>query len=78
MKRCTVATIEIPGAFLQADMDKLVYVKFEGLMLELLYKIDPNIYENYMVIEQGQHFCMQPSFTRCMGTCEIPHYYGVN
>ena len=54
MELHAVATVDIPGAFLQADMDELVYVKFEGLIVELLSKIDPNIYEKYMVIERGK------------------------
>ena len=33
MERREVATVEIPGAFLQADMDGLAYVKFEGLLV---------------------------------------------
>ena len=48
-----VSNVDIPGAFLQADMDKLVCIKFEGLMAELLSKIDPKFYEKYMVIERG-------------------------
>ena len=44
MGRRTVATVDIPGAFLQADIDELVYVKFEILIAELLSKIDPKIY----------------------------------
>ena len=45
MRQHTSATVDIPGDFLQADMYKLVYFKFEGLMAELLSKIYPNIYE---------------------------------
>ena len=44
MKRRPVDTVEIPGAFLQVDMDEIVYVKFEGLMSEILSKIYPKIY----------------------------------
>ena len=35
-------------------MDKLVYVKFEVLMAEILSKIYPKIYEKYVVIEHRQ------------------------
>ena len=54
MELSAVATLDIPCALLQADMDELVYVKFEGLIAELLSKIDPKLYENYMIIERGQ------------------------
>ena len=42
-ERRKVGTVDIPGAFLQDDMDELVYVKFEGIMVELLSKIDPKL-----------------------------------
>ena len=49
-----VVTVDILGAFLQADMDKLIYIKSEGLMSDLLSKIDPKFYEKYVVIERRQ------------------------
>ena len=49
-----MATLDIPGAFLQADMDELVHVKFEVIMTELLSKIDPKLYGKYVVIERVQ------------------------
>jgi hypothetical protein len=36
-----VATVDIPGAFMQADIDEVVHVKFEGEMAEMLVKLDP-------------------------------------
>jgi hypothetical protein len=30
MEEWDVATVDIPGAFMQADIDEMVYVKFEG------------------------------------------------
>ena len=33
---CDVAKVDIPGAFLQADMDDVVYMKIDGPMAELL------------------------------------------
>ena len=50
-----MATVDITSAFLQADMDDLVYVKFEGLMIELLFKIDPKLCEKYVVIDRRQN-----------------------
>jgi hypothetical protein len=41
---CEVMTVDILGAFMQSDMDKLVHVKLEGLMAELLAKVDPGKY----------------------------------
>ncbi|MCK7499178.1 MAG: hypothetical protein MZW92_58370 [Comamonadaceae bacterium] len=39
-----VAVLDIPGAFMQADMDELVHVRFTGKMVDLLMEIDPDMY----------------------------------
>ena len=35
-----VATVDIPGVFMQADMEDTVHMKLEGKMAELLVRID--------------------------------------
>jgi len=40
-ERRNIATVDIPNAFMQADMDELVHVKIKGVMAEMLMKIDP-------------------------------------
>jgi hypothetical protein len=37
-----VATVDIPGAFMQADMDDLVHLRLTGHMVDLLLGIDPD------------------------------------
>ena len=49
-----VATVDIPGAFMQADMDELVHVRLEGTMAELLMKLDPKLYRPYLVTENNK------------------------
>ena len=44
-----IATVDIPGAFMQADMDEIVHGRWEGAMTELLVKLDPNLYRKYIV-----------------------------
>jgi len=46
-----VAIIDVPGAFMQADMDELVHVRFTGKMLDLLIEIDADMYEPCVVME---------------------------
>jgi hypothetical protein len=42
-----VATVDIPGAFMQADIDEVVHVKFEGEIAEMLVKLwTPKCIEN--------------------------------
>jgi Reverse transcriptase (RNA-dependent DNA polymerase) len=46
-----VAMIDVPGAFMQADMDELVHVHFTGKMVDLLLEIDPEMYGPFVVRE---------------------------
>ena len=54
MENRTVAVVDIPGAFLQADMDPGVYMRIEGAMAELLMEIDYDMYHPHMVMEKGK------------------------
>jgi hypothetical protein len=49
-----VATCDIPGAFMHADMDELIHMRIEGPMAKLLINIDPKLYEPYLTIERGK------------------------
>ena len=49
-----VATVDIPGAFMQADIDEVVHVKFEGEIAEMLVKLDPKLYQKYVKDENGK------------------------
>ena len=49
-----VATVDIPGAFMQADQDDTVHVRFRGKMAELLARCDPALYNKYIVYEKGE------------------------
>jgi hypothetical protein len=46
-----VATVDIPGAFMQAEMDDIVYMKIEGTMAELLVKLDTQRYQSFVTME---------------------------
>ncbi len=49
-----VATVDIPGAFMQANIDEVVYVKFEGEIAEMLVKLDRQLYRKYVKDENGK------------------------
>ena len=53
MEERDVATVDIPGAFMQADMDELLHVRLTGLMVDLLLEIDREMYEPYVVYEKN-------------------------
>jgi hypothetical protein len=49
-----VATCDIPGAFMQSDMKGKVIMKLEGVMAEVILKIDPKKYSKYVAKENGK------------------------
>jgi hypothetical protein len=54
MEKREVAVVDIPGAFMKAEMDELVYMKLTGKMAELMCKFDPTTYSPFMSRERGQ------------------------
>jgi hypothetical protein len=46
-----VATGDIPGVFMHADMDKKVHIRMEGEMAKLLLHLDSNVYRKYVAVE---------------------------
>jgi hypothetical protein len=49
-----VATVDIPGVFMQSEMKGDVYMKLQGVMAEVIMKLDTKKYEKYVVQEGGQ------------------------
>ena len=48
-ERRDVATINIPGAFLQTAAKPGNYIKFTGAMVDILCQLNPRLYMQYMV-----------------------------
>lgn len=53
MERRYVVTCDVPGAFMQADIDELLHIKLDGEIAELLLKVDPS-YHQFAIIEKGK------------------------
>ena len=49
--------IDVPGAFMQADMDELVHVRFTGKMVDQLLEIDREMY-GPCVVQEGKEKVM--------------------
>jgi arginine deiminase len=49
-----VATCDIPGAFMRSDMKGKVVMKLEGVMAEVILKIDPKMYTQFVTKENGK------------------------
>jgi hypothetical protein len=67
-ERRDVATADISGAFLQADIDELVLVMFEGVMVDLLIKTDP-IYEKFIHVTKSGKKILYVKLTKAMYGC---------
>jgi hypothetical protein len=53
-ERRYVVTADIPGAFMQAAIDKVIHMKLEGPLAKLLTRADLILYEKYIVTEKGK------------------------
>ena len=53
-ERRDIATVDIPGAFMQGDQDETVHMRLEGTLAELLTKCDPKLYRQYVVTENNK------------------------
>jgi hypothetical protein len=49
-----VVTCNIPGAFMQADIDEVLHVRLKGPLAQLLAKVDPDLYTKFMTKEGGK------------------------
>ena len=54
IEKQTVVTCDIPGAFLQSEWpkDKPTYLKFDGIMVDMLIEINPKL-KQYMINRKG-------------------------
>ena len=46
-----VAVVDVPGAFMQTDLDELVHVRFTGTMVDMLLEIDYEMYSPFITYE---------------------------
>jgi len=64
-----VTTVDVPGAFMHADMNKTVWVRLVGMMAELLIKIDPSKYGPYATYKRGKmvlYVCLKKALYRML------------
>ena len=63
-----VVVLDIPGAFVQADIDELVHVRFTGEMVNMLLQIDSEMYKDYVVTEKGEQVMYMELLKALYGT----------
>ena len=49
-----VAVVEIPGAYLSADMDDEVHLVFRGTLEDMMVMDDPELYQPFLSYETGK------------------------
>ena len=63
-----VAVLDVPGAFMQADIDELVHVRFTWEMVRMLLEIDEEMYGEYVVMEKGEQVMYMELLKALYGT----------
>eukprot|EP00957_Ditylum_brightwellii_P156405 11903885-Ditylum_brightwellii.AAC.1 len=64
-----VATTNIPGAYLNADMDDYVVMVLEGKLAELLVKTAPNIYRKYLGVGKDNKLVLYVQLQKALYSC---------
>lgn len=54
MEQRRVMTVDIPGAFMQTDIDEVIHVKLEEELVELLTRVNPDHYQKFVTRENGK------------------------
>lgn len=66
-----VAVIDVPGAFLQAEIYELDHVKCTGTMVELLLEIDWEMYGPCVTMEHGERSIYSEVLEALYGTLRV-------
>ena len=70
-----VAVLDVPGAFMQADIDKLVHVRFTGEMVKMLLQTDKEMYEDYIVMKRGEQVMYVELLKALYGTLRVARLF---
>ena len=75
MEGRNVVVLDVPGAFMQAENDELVHVRFTGAMVNLLLEIDHEIYKDYVIVEKGERVMYMELLKALYGTLRAAHLF---
>jgi hypothetical protein len=64
-----VAIVDVPGAFLSADMDEEVIMTIRGRLVELMVKAAPNIYRKYITIDANNQPILYVKLQKALYGC---------
>ena len=69
MEGRSVATCDVPGAFMQVDIDEQIHVHLDGELAELLVKVDPT-YKQFIAYEHNKPVIYTELDTALYGTLQ--------
>ena len=72
----TVKIVDVPGAFMHADQDDLVHVRFTGEMVDKLIEIDEEMYAPYVTWEGRQKVMYVELLKALYGTIKAAILFG--
>jgi hypothetical protein len=61
--------VDVPGAFLGADVDEDVILVIRGILAELLVKTAPNIYRKYITLDSNNHPVLYVKLQKALYGC---------
>jgi hypothetical protein len=64
-----VAIVDVPGAFLSADMDEEVIMTIRGRLAELMVKAAPNIYRKYITLDANNQPILYVKLQKALYGC---------
>ena len=70
-----MAVIDIPGAFMQANMDDEIIIWFEEKITELLIEVDEGLYGPYAMTERGEMVIYVDLLKALYGTLKAAHLF---
>jgi hypothetical protein len=65
-KQCNVATIDIPGAFLNAYNDKKTIMLLKGRLAKLMVQADPQLYRKYVIYDRKNQALLYVELTKAL------------
>jgi hypothetical protein len=68
-ERRDVAIVDVPGAFLTADMDEEVIMCLRGRLVELMVKTAPNIYRKFISLDKKGNSILYVKLQKALYGC---------
>ena len=70
-----VATVDVPGAFMQSEMDEVVHMRIDGEAAKLLLEVDRETYEPFLAQEKGKPVLYVQLMKALYGTLQAAYLF---